>query len=231
MKKLSKAGIVSKAVRDIPSGSYVNLGIGMPVMALDCWAGSDNVIIHSENGILGMRRLEDNESPSRNLISAAKNPVGVVPGAAFFHHSDSFAMMRGGHIDYSILGAYEVSTNGDLANWSLDRPGVAAAVGGAMDLAVGAKNVWVVMEHVSQKGLPRLVENCTLPLTGPACISRIYTDLATIAITEVGFSVLELTEGVTPDYLQSVTAAPLDFSSLSKDESEESKIREFKEQK
>ncbi|MFL4476238.1 CoA-transferase [Paeniglutamicibacter sp. MACA_103] len=214
MNKLSTGQIVAKVVRDIPAGSYVNLGIGMPVLALEHWTTEDDVIIHSENGILGMRQLDPGEEQLGNLTNAAKLPVGITAGAAFFHHADSFAMMRGGHIDYSILGAYEVSSQGDIANWSLDQEGVAPAVGGAMDLVVGARNVYVVMEHTTKQGRSRLVEHCSLPLTGAGAVSRVYTDLATLEVSPSGFSVIELTAGVTRGYLESVTAAPLDFSKI-----------------
>lgn len=214
MNVLDAGSIVAKVVRDIPAGSYVNLGIGMPVLALDHWAGNDDIVIHSENGVLGMRSLNVDEVPDSKLTNAAKMPVGIVSGASFFHHADSFAMMRGGHLDFSILGAYQVSNSGDIANWSLGKEGVAPAVGGAMDLVVGAKNVVVVMEHLTKDGQARLVETCTLPLTGSQAVGRIYTDLATIAVTDRGFSVLEITTGVSRQELESATDAPLDFSPL-----------------
>ncbi|MEU6642610.1 3-oxoacid CoA-transferase subunit B [Saccharomonospora sp. NPDC046836] len=197
--------------RDIPPGSVVNLGIGLPVTVVEHWDAADEVIVHSENGILGMRALAPGAAPDPDLVNAGKQPVGLVPGAAIFHHADSFAMMRGGHLDYCVLGAYQVAATGDLANWSLGRPDVAAAVGGAMDLAVGAKRVFVFMDHLTKDGESRLVESCTLPLTGVGSVTRVYTDLATLDVTPAGFRARELAPGVTPAQLQEVTAAPVDL--------------------
>lgn len=198
--------------RDIPDGSYVNLGIGMPVTVLRHWRPEQEIVVHSENGILGMRELAAGEAVDPDMMNAAKLPVGLVRGGAFFHHADSFAMMRGGHLDYCILGGYQVSERGDLANWSLGRPDLAPAVGGAMDLVVGARQVYVLMEHTSRQGEPRLVRECALPLTGLRCVRRIYTDLATVAITPQGFVVLERVPGLTRDELQALTGAPLSFA-------------------
>jgi 3-oxoadipate CoA-transferase beta subunit len=209
--KRSREAMARSVARDIPSGSYVNLGIGLPVMVLDHWRAEDEVIVHSENGILGMRALAEGEAPDADVSNAAKKPVGLVTGGSYFHHADSFAMMRGGHLDYCVLGAYQVGANGDLANWSLGKPGIAAAVGGAMDLAVGARNVFVLMEHLTREGTPRLVERCSLPLTGSRCVKRIYTDLATIAVTPEGFHVLDMVPGLSPGQLQELTGAPLRF--------------------
>ncbi|MEU6642680.1 3-oxoacid CoA-transferase subunit B [Saccharomonospora sp. NPDC046836] len=209
---LTDMQIVAKAVRDVPAGSYVNLGIGMPVTALDLWRDDDSVVIHSENGILGMRALDPEEPGDPDVVNAGKQPVAVREGAAYFHHADSFAMMRGGHLDYSILGAYQVSAAGDIANWSLGKAGMIPAVGGAMDLVVGAKNVWVVMRHLTRDGGPRLVESCTMPLTGAHVVRRVYTDLATIDVGGEGFVVTEISPDVTVAELRAATDAPLQFA-------------------
>ncbi|TDD44264.1 3-oxoacid CoA-transferase subunit B [Saccharopolyspora elongata] len=211
IEKRSRSEMARAVARDIPSGSYVNLGIGLPVLALEHWTPADDVVVHSENGILGMRALAPGEEPDPNLTNAAKAPVGMVPGGSFFHHADSFAMMRGGHLDYCVLGAYQVSASGDLANWSLGDTGRADAVGGAMDLAVGAKRVHVVMEHLTKDERPRLVAQCSLPLTGAGVVNRVYTDLATVDVTMNGFVVREMVPGLTRAQLQDRTGAPLCF--------------------
>lgn len=196
---------------DIPEGSYVNLGIGMPVMLTEFWRPEQEIIVHSENGILGMRSLTPVEPVDPEMMNAAKLPVALVDGGSFFHHADSFAIMRGGHLDYCVLGGYQVSETGDLANWSLGQPGVAAAVGGAMDLVVGARNVYVLMEHITRDGAPRLVRRCTLPLTGAACVKRIYTELGTFEVQAGGLRVIEMVPGLTVDQLKACTDAALIF--------------------
>ncbi|MGO4605966.1 3-oxoacid CoA-transferase subunit B [Variovorax sp. 2RAF20] len=197
--------------RDIPDGSTVNLGIGMPVLVLPYWNAEQEIIVHSENGILGMRALADGEAADPDVVNAAKQPVAIESGGAYFHHADSFAMMRGGHLDYCVLGGYQVSASGDLANWSLGQPGVAAAVGGAMDLAVGAKQVYVLMEHQTREGQSRLLRSCTLPLTGLGCVKRVYTDLATLDVADGAFIVRDMVPGLTATQLQAATDAPLRF--------------------
>ncbi|EJL67585.1 3-oxoacid CoA-transferase, B subunit [Variovorax sp. CF313] len=197
--------------RDIPDGSTVNLGIGMPVLVLPYWNAKQEIIVHSENGILGMRALADGEAADPDVVNAAKQPVALESGGAYFHHADSFAMMRGGHLDYCVLGGYQVSASGDLANWSLGQPGVAAAVGGAMDLAVGAKQVYVLMEHQTREGQSRLLRSCTLPLTGLGCVKRVYTDLATLDVADGAFVVRDMVPGLTATQLQAATDAPLRF--------------------
>lgn len=197
--------------RDIPDGSTVNLGIGMPVLVLPYWNAKQEIIVHSENGILGMRALADGEAADPDVVNAAKQPVAIESGGAYFHHADSFAMMRGGHLDYCVLGGYQVSSSGDLANWSLGQPGVAAAVGGAMDLAVGAKQVYVLMEHQTREGQSRLLRACTLPLTGLGCVKRVYTDLATLDVADGAFIVRDMVPGLTATQLQAATDAPLRF--------------------
>lgn len=214
IKRLSRQEMARRIARDISPGSYVNLGIGLPVTVLDYFKPEDEVIVHSENGILGMRALNADELPDPDVANAGKQPVGLVRGGSYFHHADSFAIMRGGHLDYCILGAYQVSAAGDLANWSLGQPGVATAVGGAMDLAVGAKAVYVLMEHVTREGQPRLVPECTLPLTGRGVVKRIYTDLAVIDVTPSGLSVRDMVPGLSEAQLQDVTGVPLRFELL-----------------
>ncbi len=212
MNRRTRGQMAQALARDIPDGSYVNLGIGMPVTVLRYWSPEQEIVVHSENGILGMRELTAGEPVDLDMMNAAKLPVGLLTGGCFFNHADSFAMMRGGHLDYCILGGYEVSARGDLANWSLGQAGVPTAVGGAMDLVVGAKQVYVLMEHMTRDGEPRLVRQCSLPVTGLRCVKRIYTDLATLEITPDGFEVLDLVSGTSREELQAATGAPLTFA-------------------
>lgn len=204
--------ISRRVAADIADGAYVNLGIGLPMRVADWLPDSREVMIHSENGVLGMGPTPPAGSEDWDLINAGKQPVTLRPGGAFFHQADSFAMVRGGHLDLTILGAYQVAANGDLANWAL--PGAKApAVGGAMDLAVGARAVWVMLaQHAAKDGTPRLLERCTLPLTGVACVNRVYSDLAVIDITPQGFLVTDLVAGCTREALKAITAAPLRFA-------------------
>jgi 3-oxoadipate CoA-transferase beta subunit len=180
--------------RDIPAGSYVNLGIGQPTKIADYLPtdadGNQSVILHTENGMLGMGPTATGDQVDWDLVNAGKIPVTELPGAAYFHHADSFAMMRGGHLDVCVLGAYQVSAGGDLANWHTGRPEDIPAVGGAMDLAIGAKDVYVMMGLFTKKGDPKLVQACTYPLTGVACVSRVYTDYATFDLQPDGVHVL-----------------------------------------
>ncbi len=210
-KKLSRQQMAQRVARDIPAGSYVNLGIGLPVMALEYFKPEDEIMVHSENGILGMRGLYEDEAADPDMSNAAKLPVSIHAGGSFFHHADSFAMMRGGHLDFCILGGYQISERGDLANWSLGQKNVATAVGGAMDLAVGAKAVYVLMEHVTRDGKPRIVRECTLPLTGHCVVKRIYTDLAVIDVREAGLVVIDMVPAMDEKSLQECTGAPLRF--------------------
>lgn len=212
IERFTRDEMARRAARDIPAGSYVNLGIGMPVMALDHWRPEDGITVHSENGILGMRARMADDPVDPDLTNASKTSVALAVGGSFFHHADSFAMMRGGHLDYCILGAYQVSERGDLANWSLGDTRLAAAVGGAMDLAVGAKRVHVLMEHTTRDGRPRLKRVCDLPLTGAACVDRVYTDLATLDVAPEGFVVRGMAPGLTRRALQAATEAPLQFA-------------------
>jgi len=197
---------------DLPDGAVVNLGIGMPTQVSQCLSAGREIILHSENGILGMGPAASPEQADGDLIDASRTPVTLLDGASITEHTTSFAMMRGGHLDYCILGGFQVAQNGDLANWITDAPDAIAAIGGAMDLAVGAKKVWVMMEYVTKSGDLRLLSQCTYPLTGAGVVDRVYTDLAVIDVTDKGFSVHAMLEGVTLDYLQARSGAPLDGS-------------------
>jgi len=206
---LSRREMARRIADDIQSGWYVNLGIGIPTLVADCLDQSREVVIHSENGILGMGPAPASESVDPWLVNAGKQYVSLYDGGSFFRHSDSFAMIRGGHLDLCVLGAYEVADNGDLANWATTAEDDIPAVGGAMDLAVGAKRVWVIMEHTTRDGGARLVSKCSYPLTAPRCVSRIYTNLATIDVEPEGFVVRSMIEGLAFEELQKRTAAPL----------------------
>jgi len=209
MKKLDRKELAKRVARDIPDGAYVNLGIGLPTLIADYLPRDREIVLHSENGLLGMGPQPAREDADPDLINAGKQPVTAVTGASFFHHADSFAMMRGGHIDICVLGAFQVSTKGDLANWHTGEKDAIPAVGGAMDLAVGAKQVFVMMEHLTKSGQSKIVERCTYPLTGVACVSRIYTDLAVIDIRPEGLVVVDRVEGLTLEELIRLTGAPL----------------------
>ena len=200
--------IAAHAAQHIPDGAYVNLGIGLPTLVGNLMAPEREIFLHSENGILhfGARPLANEADPC--LINASKQPISLLPGSAIFDSALSFAMMRGGHLDLAILGAYEVAENGDLANWTRLDPGTPPAVGGAMELAFGAKQVWVLMEHTTQ-GRPRLLRRCNLPLTAAGVVTRIYTNLAVLDVTQAGLQVKAMAPGVTFDYLQSRTEANL----------------------
>ena len=206
---LSREQLAQRIAMDFPDGTYVNLGIGMPT-TLARWLPRDReIILHSENGILGMGPAGEVEDV--DLINASKEQVSLVPGAAICDHVVSFTMMRGGHIDLTVLGAYQVSAGGDLANWDTGAPDAIPAVGGAMDLAVGAREVWVMMEHTTKKREPKIVERCALPLTAAAVVDRIYTDLARIDVTPQGLLVRAMVPGLDARTLQGLTAAPLRF--------------------
>jgi len=202
--KLSNAQIAWRAAQDIADGAYVNLGIGFPEMVARYQPEGRQAIFHTENGILDFGQAPPEGQEDWDLINAGKSAVTLKPGAAFFHHADSFAMVRGGHLDVAILGAYQVAQNGDLANWSVGAKGV-PAVGGAMDLVHGAKRVAVITEHVTKAGEPKLVERCSLPLTGVGCVTRVYTSLAVIDIKDGRFVLREKLASITLDKLQSVT--------------------------
>ena len=208
-RRLNRRQIAWRVAQDIPDGAYVNLGIGMPEMVSDYLPEDREIIIHSENGLLGMGPAPAPGDEDYDLINAGKKPVTLLPGGAYFHHTDSFAMIRGGHIDICVLGAFQVSATGDLANWSTGAPGAVPAVGGAMDLAVGAKRVLVMSDHTTRDGAPKLVERCTYPLTGLGVVSAVYTDLAVIDVTDEGLVVRELIGDMEFDELQGLTGAPL----------------------
>ncbi|WP_243697136.1 3-oxoacid CoA-transferase subunit B [Aeromicrobium phragmitis] len=188
---LSKDELAALVARDIPQGSYVNLGIGQPTMVADHLGADSGIVLHTENGMLGMGRAARDEEVDPDLTNAGKIPVTELPGAAYFHHADSFAMMRGGHLDVCVLGAFQVSAAGDLANWHTGAPDAIPAVGGAMDLAIGAKDVFVMMTLFAKDGSPKLVPRCTYPLTGVDCVSRVYTDRALFLVGTEGATVVE----------------------------------------
>ncbi|MGY6710105.1 MAG: 3-oxoacid CoA-transferase subunit B [Rhizobiaceae bacterium] len=206
--KLTNAQIAWRAAQDLPDGAYVNLGIGFPEMIAKFKPEGREVTYHTENGILDFGEAPPAGEEDWDLINAGKKAVTLNPGAAFFHHADSFAMVRGGHLDVAVLGAYEIAENGDLANWSTG-PGSVPAVGGAMDLVHGAKQVWVVTDHVTKKGQPKLVERCSLPLTGVGCVTRIYTSLAVIDVVDKRFVLRDKLPGMSLEELQAVTGAKL----------------------
>jgi 3-oxoadipate CoA-transferase beta subunit len=208
-RKLNRDAMAARVARDIPEGAYVNLGIGLPTLVANHLPTGREVFLHSENGILGMGPAPPAGEEDWDLINAGKQPVTLLTGGAYFHHADSFAMMRGGHLDICVLGAFQVAANGDLANWSTGAADAIPAVGGAMDLAVGAKATYVMMEHTTKGGEPKIVERCTYPLTGVACVKRIYTDLAVIDVTPGGLVALEWVPGLSFRELQALTAAPL----------------------
>ena len=201
--------MAQRLAKDIPNGSYVNLGIGIPELVTKFVPDGHTLIYHTENGLLGMGPSPKEGMGDPELINAGKRQVTTNPGASFFHHADSFAMIRGGHIDLCVLGAMQVSHGGDLANWSTGAPDAIPAVGGAMDLVAGVKSVYVITQHCTKEGEPKLVESCTYPLTGKGVINRVYSDLAVIEITQDGFQLIELCPGVDFEYVQQRTGAKL----------------------
>lgn len=206
---LSREEMAARLARDIPEGWYVNLGLGLPTLIPDYIPRGVEVVFHSENGILGMGPVPPKDAVDTWMINATKQNITLVPGASIFHHADSFAMIRGGHLDLCVLGAYEVAENGDIANWATSANDALPAVGGAMDLAAGSRQVWVLMEHVTKDGRPRLVKRCNYPLTASRVVKRIYTNLAVVEITSRGFEVLDVAPGLSFEALQSRTEARL----------------------
>ena len=204
--KWTRDEVAARIARDIPEGAYVNLGIGLPTLVANHLAPDKEIFLHSENGILGMGPAPAPGEADPELINAGKQPVTLLAGGAYFHHADSFAMIRGGHVDICVLGAFQVSIAGDLANWHTGEPGTIPAVGGAMDLAVGARRVFVMMEHLTRKGEPKIVERCTYPLTGVRCVSRIYTDMAVLDVTPTGLTVVDMVDGLSLAELKQCTA-------------------------
>jgi 3-oxoadipate CoA-transferase beta subunit len=209
MKKLDRNQMAARVARDIPDGSIVNLGIGLPTLVADHLPKGREIILHSENGVLGIGPRPGPGEEDEDLMNAGKEPVTLLTGGSFFHHADSFAMIRGRHLDFCVLGAFQVAANGDLANWHTGGADAIPAVGGAMDLAVGAKKVLVMMEHLTKKGESKIVERCTYPLTGARCVNRIYTDLAVIDVKPDGLHVVDTVDGLSFEELQRLTGVPL----------------------
>lgn len=209
MKPLTRRQMAWRAAQDIVDGAYVNLGIGLPTMVSDFIPADREIVFHSENGILGMGPAPKPGEEDKDLINAGKGLTTIVPGGAFFHHNDAFLMIRGGHLDLALLGAFEVSEKGDLANWTTEDPNFAPGVGGAMDLAVGAKEVRVLVEHTTKDGKPRIRKTCGYPLTAPRCVNRVYTNLAVLDVTRDGIVVREMVDGLDIAGLQKVTEPKL----------------------
>ena len=205
----TKDELAARVAKDIPEGATVNLGIGQPTLVANHIPPTLEILLHSENGILGMGPAPAAGQEDYDLINAGKQPVTLLPGGAFFHHADSFAMMRGGHLDICVLGAFQVSATGDLANWHTGEPGAIPAVGGAMDLAIGAKQTWVMMDLLTKQGQSKLVSACSYPLTGIGCVKRVYTDLATLACTANGLLVIDMVPGLTLEALSELIGLPL----------------------
>ena len=209
MNKLSREQMAARVARDIAEGAYVNLGIGLPTLVANFLPADKEIFLHSENGVLGMGPAPAPGQEDPDLINAGKQPVTLLTGGCYFHHADSFAMMRGGHLDICVLGAFQVSAHGDLANWSTGAPDAIPAVGGAMDLAIGAKQVFVMMDLFTKKGESKLVAECSYPLTGLRCVSRVYTDVAVFDLGADGATVLEMVEGMDIEQLRELTGLPL----------------------
>jgi len=212
VKKLGRNQIAARVARDIPEGAYVNLGIGLPTLVANHIPGDREVILHSENGVLGIGPRPAPGREDEDLIDAGKSPVTLLAGGSYFHHADSFGMIRGGHIDICVLGAFQVAANGDIANWHTGEADAIPAVGGAMDLAAGAKQVFVTMEHLTKKGESKIVERCSYPLTGVGCVTRVYTDLAVIDIKADGLHLVEIcAEGLSFEELQKLNGVALKY--------------------
>ena len=209
MQRYTRDQMAARVARDIPEGAYVNLGIGLPTLVANHLPKDREILLHSENGVLAMGPAPAPGAEDPDLINAGKQPVTLLPGGAYFHHADSFAMMRGGHLDFCVLGAFQVSQRGDLANWHTGAPDAIPAVGGAMDLAIGAKRVYVMMEHLTKQGQSKIVEHCTYPLTGIGCVNRIFTDLAVIDVTNDGLRVIESVPCLAFEELQRLTGVAL----------------------
>ena len=209
MNNWNRDQMAARVACDIPEGAYVNLGIGLPTLVANHLPKDREVFLQSENGILGMGPAPASGEEDFDLINAGKQPVTLLPGGAYFHHADSFGMMRGGHLDICVLGAFQVSVSGDLANWHTGAADAIPAVGGAMDLAIGAKKTFVMMEHLTKRGESKIVSVCTYPLTGIACVSRIYSDLAVIDITLQGLQVVDIIDGLSLEELQKISGVPL----------------------
>ena len=213
MQRLDRNALARRVAQDIPEGAYVNLGIGLPTLVANYLPAERDIFLQSENGLLGMGPAPADEDIDWDLINAGKQPVTLLTGGCFFHHGDSFTMMRGGHIDICVMGAFQVSVNGDLANWHTGAPDAIPAVGGAMDLAVGARQVFVMMDLQTKTGDCKLVRQCTYPLTGLACVSRIYSDVGVFSVGADGAKVIEMAEGFTLQDLRSLTGLELELAS------------------
>jgi len=207
--KWTRDQIAARVAQDIPDGAVVNLGIGLPTMVANHLPAGREIILHSENGVIGIGPAPAKGDEDYDLINAGKQPVTLLPGGCFFHHADSFAMMRGGHLDVCVLGAFQVAVNGDLANWHTGAPDAIPAVGGAMDLAIGAKKTWVMMELLTKSGQSKLVAACTYPLTGVGCVSRIYSDIAVIDLSAGEARVIDMVDGLSFEALQALSSVPL----------------------
>jgi 3-oxoadipate CoA-transferase beta subunit len=205
----TKDQVAARVAQDIPEGVYVNLGIGMPTQVANHLPQGLEIVLHSENGILGMGPAPAPEDEDFDLINAGKQPVTLLAGGSYVHHNDSFAMMRGGHLDICVLGAFQVSVKGDLANWHTGESDAIPAVGGAMDLAIGAKQTWVMMDLLTKQGQSKIVPACTYPITGLACVKRIYTDLATLEITSQGLRLIDAVEGLSREELVKLVGLPI----------------------
>jgi len=205
----TKDQVAARVAQDIPEGVYVNLGIGMPTQVANHLPKGLEIVLHSENGILGMGPAPAPEDEDFDLINAGKQPVTLLAGGSYVHHNDSFAMMRGGHLDICVLGAFQVSVQGDLANWHTGEADAIPAVGGAMDLAIGAKQTWVMMDLLTKQGQSKIVSECTYPITGLACVKRIYTDLATLEITAQGLRLIDAVDGLSREELEKLVGLPI----------------------
>ena len=212
MEKLSRRQLAWLAANEIPDGAYVNLGIGIPTLCADHMPSDKEVLLHSENGVLGFGPRPEEGEEDLDLVNAGKQPITMLKGGSYFVHSDAFAMIRGGHIDIAMLGAFEVSENGDLANWTTNNPTFPPGVGGAMDLAAGAKQVWALTEHITRDGKPKIVKTCSYPLTSSGCVKRIFTDLAIIDVSDNGLTVIGMMDGLSLEELQAITEPTLALS-------------------
>jgi len=207
--RIGRQDLAARIAADIPEGSYVNLGIGAPTLVANYLPADQEIILHTENGMLGMGPAPEPDRIDPDLVNAGKQAVTALAGAAYFHHADSFGMMRGGHLDVCVLGAFQVAENGDLANWSTGEPGAIPAIGGAMDLAIGARSVYVMTDLLTRSGEPKLVERCSYPLTGAGCVTRVYTDRAIFDVTGTGFAVREILGDNTLNGLEELTGLRL----------------------
>jgi 3-oxoadipate CoA-transferase beta subunit len=209
IQRLNREQLAARVARDIHEGAYVNLGIGLPTLVANYLPPEREIFLHSENGLLGMGPAPAEGEQDEDLINAGKQPVTLLTGGAFFHHADSFAMMRGGHLDICVLGAFQVSATGDLANWHTGEKDAIPAVGGAMDLAIGAKQTWVMMDLLTKKGESKVVARCSYPLTGIGCVKRIYSDVATLACTPQGLKLIDTVDGLSHAQLQELIGLPI----------------------